>query len=70
MEISKIFKYIIIIVFIIICFVGIKNIVSKNKIEKEILENTVETVSYKEGMSVTILGGSNMEEYGNTNSMG
>ena len=73
MKKCKIFKYLIIIIIpiiIIMCFIGIKN--KLNIIpESQEVSNDIEDVYYiEEGMSVTLLGGSNMEENGNTNSMG
>lgn len=71
MNASKIFKYLIIIIIIIMSFIGIKNKLNTLLVSQEVSCNTDDVYStIKEGMSVTLLGGSNMEENGNTNSMG
>lgn len=73
MEKSKIFKYLIIIICIIIIimgFIGIKNKVNTLLESQEVSNKTDDIYSIEEGMIVTLLGGSNMEDKGNVNSMG
>ena len=72
MKKSKIFKYLIIIIIliIIVCFIGFKNKLNALLASQEVSSNADNLYSIEEGMSVTLLGGSNMEENGNTNSMG
>lgn len=73
---SKIFKYLIItitIIVIIICFMGIKNKLKNNTnfaSQENISNEEKNDLSFNEGMRVTLLGGSNMEDKGNINSMG
>ena len=73
MKKSKIFKYLIIIIMIIIiimCFIIIKNKLDTVPTSQDITSEMEDIFSIEEGMLVTLLGGSNIENRGNTNSMG
>lgn len=66
---AKIFKYLIIIISIIIIINGVSGIINKNDTNLVNADLEMEEPINK-GMKVTLLGGSNMQDKGNLNSMG
>lgn len=65
---GKIFKYLIIIIILIIISIFIKS--TEKTPEMNIVDTNAEVSVLNSGMRVTMLGGSNMENKGNINSMG
>ena len=64
---AKIFKYLIITIILIVIIMSLMKLIEK-KYEANTLATNSETVA--SGMELTLLGGSNMEDKGNVNSMG
>ncbi len=67
---AKIFKYLIIIIILIMIIKTISWIINKNDTELVNADDLETEESIEQGMKVTLLGGSNMENKGNINSMG